>query len=413
MAQQKPQQPNSAELLCPAGDPERLHAAVLFGADAVYLSGKRFGMRSAPQNFTERELCDAVGYVHAHGKKAYVTCNTLFSNRDADSFAEFVRLLSSCGADAVIVSDLGALRIAGRTVPELARHVSVQTGVYNYAAAQMLFELGASRVILSRELSAEQIAEIREKTDPALELEAFVHGSICVSFSGRCLLSEYMTGRSASFGDCTQPCRWKYHLMEEKRPGEFYPVLEDDEGSYILNARDLCLIRQIPELIRIGVTSLKIEGRAKSAYYAAVTANAYRAALDYYAAHPVADWTPPAWTLRELETISHRPYSTGFFYGREHAGQEYENGGYLQDYLPVGVAENWENGRLTFSGRNKLTMGETVELLLPGKEPIPLAVTAVFDAEGQSLTEANCPQKRFVIPCEREIPAGAILRKKA
>lgn len=402
----------NAEVLCPAGDFERLQAAVQFGADAVYLSGKQFGMRSAPRNFELDELKNAIDFAHQHQKKVYVTCNTLFSNQDIDCFVQYVRLLREFQADAVIVSDLGALKVAEKNAPTLPRHISVQTGIYNYAAAQMMYDLGASRVILSRELSVDQIAEIRDKTSPELELEAFVHGAMCVSFSGRCLLSDYMTGRSASFGDCAQPCRWKYHLVEEKRPGEYFPIFEDDEGSHILNAKDLCLISYIPQLLKAGVSSLKIEGRAKSVYYTAVTANAYRCALDDYLHNPT-DWRPAPWILEELDKISHRPYTTGFFRGREFATQEYQNGGYIREYQLVGIAESQTDGWLVFSGRNKVSKGDVLDILSPCGQPFLLPIETIFDLDGNEIETANCPRKLFRVPCSQTVAPGSLLRKES
>jgi putative protease len=305
------------ELLAPAGGRERLEAAVRFGADAVYLAGKEFGMRAASPNFGPEELASAVEYAHDAGVRVYLTCNNVMRNDDFGRLPDFLRMARDAGVDALIVTDLGVLDLVRKVAPKMEIHISTQAGVTSWASANAFYRLGAKRVVLARELTLEEIAEIRAKTPADLELEAFVHGAMCVSFSGRCLLSEYFTGRDANRGDCAQPCRWKYALMEQTRPGRYLPVAEDGDGSYFLNSRDLCMIGHIPELVRAGVSSLKIEGRAKSAYYAAVTTNAYRCALDEYAEHPE---TPlPGWIAEELNKISHREYSTGFLL-RRYAG---------------------------------------------------------------------------------------------
>ena len=266
------------ELLAPAGDFERLEAALAFGADAVYLAAKEFGMRAGPANFSPEELAAAVQAAHRKGTRVHMTCNTLPRVDELDRLPDLLRYAQQVGVDALIVADLGVMKLAQKYAPDVELHVSTQAGVVNHETARVFYEMGASRVVLARELSMDEIAQIRAKTPPKLELEAFVHGSMCVSFSGRCLLSNYLTGRDANRGDCAQPCRWSYRLVEEKRPGEYFPIEEDDRGTYILNSRDMCMIRHIPELQKAGISSLKIEGRAKSAYYVAVTVNAYRSA---------------------------------------------------------------------------------------------------------------------------------------
>ena len=271
---------NRPELLAPAGDMERLQAALDFGADAVYLAGQMFGMRTAPSNFTREQLQEAVALAHARGVRVYLTCNTVPRNQEIDLLPDYLAFVQNVGVDALIVTDLGAMDLAKRYAPKVELHVSTQAGIANYAAANAFYQLGAKRVVLARETTLEEIAEIRAKTPKDLEIEAFVHGAMCMSFSGRCLLSNYMAGRDANRGACAQPCRWKYALVEEKRPGQYMPIYQDGEGSYILNSKDMCMVRHLPELLRAGVTSLKIEGRAKSAYYVAVTTNAYRWALD-------------------------------------------------------------------------------------------------------------------------------------
>ena len=299
MKHQKP------ELLSPAGDRERLEAAVRYGADAVYLAGKSFGMRSAPANFSLEELADAVAYCHAHGVKVYVTCNTLPRN---DEFTEMPAFLSACqdiGVDAFIISDLGVLALAKKVAPQVERHISTQTGIVNYAAAQVCWELGAKRVVLAREVPLSEIQGIRDNTDPDLELEAFVHGAMCMSFSGRCVMSNYMTGRDANRGQCAQPCRWEYHITEAQRPGEEFTLVQEEKGAYLFNSNDMRMIDCLPQMMEAGVSSLKIEGRAKSAYYVACVTAAYRRAIDFVWEHPGEPL--PQEILLETEKISHRP----------------------------------------------------------------------------------------------------------
>ncbi len=318
------------EVLSPAGDPESFDTALKFGADAVYLAGKSFGMRTASKNFSEEELKSACDKAHALKKRVYLTCNTLPRNADIPDMPDFLSMAAGCGVDAFIIADLGVFRLAERYVPGVERHISTQGGVINYEAARAWYDMGAKRVVLARETTLEEIAELRAKTPSELEIECFVHGAMCVSFSGRCLISSFMTGRDANRGDCAQPCRWKYHLYEENREGQFFRVDEESDGTYLYNSRDLCMIEHIPELVKAGVSSLKIEGRAKSYYYTAVTTNAYRHAVDEYFAHiGESDYRVSDWIVGELDKISHRAYSTGFYFGSE-PGQETENGGYIR-----------------------------------------------------------------------------------
>jgi putative protease len=397
------------ELLAPAGDMERLTNAVKFGADAVYLAGKEYGMRASSPNFGPEELAKAVEYAHRNHVRVYLTCNNIMRNSDLPHLPDFLRSVRDAGVDAVIVADMGVLGLAKKLIPEVEIHISTQAGITNWAAAQNFYELGAKRVVLARELSLEDIAEIRAKTPKDLELEVFVHGAMCVSFSGRCLLSEFFTGRDANRGDCAQPCRWKYALMEEKRPGIYLPISEEDGGTYILNSRDLCLIEELPQLIRAGVTSLKIEGRAKSAYYAAVTTNAYRCALDWYTEHP--DSALPTWIRDELDKISHRKYSTGFCLGGT-PGQVYETGGYERGWEVIAVCTGMRDGYAVLSQRNRFFPGEVADVLEPGKEPYLLPMNEIYDEEGNPLTSANHAEMTVLVPTDREIGAGAILRKK-
>ncbi len=403
---------NRPEVLAPAGDRERLEAAVRYGADAVYLGSTEYGMRAAPANFSPaEELAQAVAYAHQHGVKVYLTCNTLPRNSEMDRLPEFLRLAAASGVDAMITTDLGVLGMIKRVIPEMEVHISTQAGIVNYATATEFYRMGAKRVVLARELTLNEIAEIRQKTPPELEIEAFVHGAICVSISGRCLLSNYLTARDANRGECAQPCRWAYHLMEEKRPGQYFPIFEDERGTHILNAKDLCLIEHLDRLYRAGVTSFKIEGRAKSAYYVSVITNAYRLAVDHLMADPDR-YTLPQWILDEVTKVSHRQYSTGFLYGVPEAGQYYENGGYLRNYDVVAMVDQTVEGGILVTQRNKFSVGDVVEVLQPKQPPFCLTVTAITDREGNRLTDACHPMEQVVIPCDRAVSEGAILRRE-
>ncbi len=403
-----------AEVLSPAGDMERFLAAVNFGADAVYLAGKNFGMRTSPSNFSKEDLKNAIDYAHLNGVKVYLTCNTLPRNNEIDHLPEFVETARDLGIDAFIVADVGTLALIKKLAPKTDVHVSTQAGVVNYLTAKTFHEMGAKRVVLARELSLSEITEIRQKTDENLELEAFVHGSMCVSFSGRCLLSSYLTGRDANRGDCAQPCRWKYNLVEENRQGQYFPVFEEADGTYFLNSRDLCMIEHIDKLVKAGVNSLKIEGRAKSAYYVAVTTNAYKMALlDYYSStgNTGTAWQVKPWMKDELEKISHREYNTGFYFNSE-PGQVYSNGGYIRNYDVVGVCEGYENGMLLVTQRNKFSIGDTLDVLEPGRAPFVLKVEKMYDEWNNEIVSAPHAMQRVYIPFEKAIKKGAFLRKR-
>ena len=314
------------EVLSPAGDSECLDAALMYGADAVYLAKKDFGMRAAPKNFTQGELLEACKKAHSLGRRIYLTCNTLPHNRELSALPDFAREASEAGVDAFIVSDIGVMSVLKEHAPNVDIHISTQAGIVNYASAGELYKMGASRVVLARELSLDEIKQIRDNTPPELEIETFVHGAMCVSFSGRCLLSQYLTGRDANRGECAQPCRWSYALMEQTREGTYFPIEESDGGTYILNAKDLCMINHIDSLARAGITSFKIEGRAKSSYYVAVITNAYRAAVDELMKDPDG-YNPPKWITDEVNKVSHREYSCGFFFGQPENSQNTRDGG--------------------------------------------------------------------------------------
>ena len=400
---------NRPELLAPAGDMECLRAALDFGADAVYLAGQMFGMRTAPSNFTREELQTAVALAHARGVRVYVTCNTVPRNKEIDLLPDYLAFLQAAGVDALIVTDLGVIDLAKRYAPKVELHVSTQAGITNYAAANAFYQLGAKRVVLARETTMEEIAEIRAKTPKDLEIEAFVHGAMCMSFSGRCLLSNYMAGRDANRGACAQPCRWKYALVEEKRPGQYMPIYQEGEGSYILNSKDMCMVRHLPELLRAGVTSLKIEGRAKSSYYVAMTTNAYRWALDELEQHPDTPVSP--WIVEELDKISHRPYSTGFYLGGE-PGQETVQGGYVRNYEVIAVCEDYHDGIAILSQRNRFFRGETADVLEVGEQPFDLPLDELFDQDGQPIESAPHATMTVLLKTERPLKRGAILRHR-
>ena len=394
------------ELLSPAGDMERLKMAVLYGADAVYLAGTAFGMRAFAGNFTPQELIEAVDFAHSHGVKVHVTVNTMPRNEEVAGLPVYLEQLQEAKVDALILADLGAFQLAGKYAPGCARHISTQQSVANYECAKAWYELGAQRVVLARELSLEEIRQIREKTPKELELETFGHGAMCVSYSGRCLLSNYMTGRDSNRGECAQPCRYSYTLMEEKRPGEYFPVFEDEKGTYILNSRDMCMIDHLPELTNAGVDCIKIEGRAKSAYYAAIVTGAYRHAIDAVAAaRPVeAVWRD------EVEHVSHRIYSTGFYFGQP--GQYTENSRYIRQWQVCAIVESCdENGKALCSLRNKFACGDKLEAVGPDMPPFAFTVGAMADVEGAPLNEPRTPQMKFFVHLPKPVPAYTILRR--
>ena len=393
------------ELLAPAGDMERLKMAVLYGADAVYLAGTDFGMRAFAGNFGPEELKEAVEYAHSHNVRVHCTINTMPRNDEIVRLPEHLERLNDAGVDAIIVADMGAFTLAGKYAPNCERHISTQASISNYETANAWYDLGASRVILARELSLEEIRTIREKTPKKLEIEAFIHGAMWVSYSGRCLLSNYMTSRDSNRGACAQPCRYQYTLMEEKRPGEYFPIEEDEKGTYILNSRDMCMIDHLEDLVDVGLDSLKIEGRAKSAYYAAIVTGAYRHCLDdVMAGRPI----DPVWR-DEVDHVSHRPYATGFYYG--HPGQFYANSRYIREWQVVALVTACdEKGNATLSLRNKFRAGDVVELVGPDLRPFSMTVPQMLDAEGQPLDEPRNPQMTFHMKLPRPVPPFTVVR---
>jgi len=393
------------ELLSPAGDMERLKMAIAYGADAVYLAGTAFGMRAFAGNFTPEELPKAVAFAHSRGVKVHVTVNTMPRNEEAAALPAYLEQLQDAGVDALILADLGAFTLAGKYAPKCARHISTQQSVANYECATAWYDLGAARVVLARELILEEIRTIREKTPRELEIETFGHGAMCVSYSGRCLLSNYMTGRDSNRGACAQPCRYQYALMEEKRPGEYFPVFEDEKGTYILNSRDMCMIDHLKDLQDAGVDCIKIEGRAKSAYYAAIVTGAYRHCIDDVAAGRELD---PVWR-DEVDHVSHRIYSTGFYYG--FPGQYTENSRYIREWQVCAIVESCdEQGNALCSLRNKFPEGEVLEVVGPDLRPYEVVAGGMTDLEGTPLPEVRTPEMKFYMNLGKQVPPLTILR---
>ena len=400
------------ELLCPAGDLTRLKTAVDFGADAVYIAGEEFGMRTAASNFGEADMREGIKYAHDRGVKVHIACNTLPHNDEICRIPAFLELCQDAGADAVIAADLGTIGMVKKYAPKCELHVSVQSGVVNYETANAFYNLGANRVVTARELSLSEVAEIRAKTPKELTLECFAHGAMCVSFSARCLLSSYMTGRDANRGDCAQPCRWSYSLVETNREGQHYDITETDKGTYILNANDLCMAEHLDKMIKAGIGSLKIEGRAKSQYYVAVTANAYRGALDSLKDGDE-NWTLPLWVSEELNKISHRTYSTGFYFGRPENAQTYAHAGYVRDYAVAATVDGYEDGCIIATLKNKFYRGQELGCLEPMCEPFTVTATELFDGDGNPIESAPHPMMKIKIPFSRPVKTGSMLRMKS
>ena len=394
------------ELLSPAGDMEQLNMSILYGADAVYLAGTSFGMRSFAGNFSPEALPKAVKFAHDHGVHVHVTVNTMPRNDEVAQLPAYLEQLDDAGVDALILADLGAFTLAGKYAPHCQRHVSTQQSIANYECAQAWFDLGAQRVVLARELSLEEIRGIRQKVSQDLEIETFGHGAMCVSYSGRCLLSNYMTGRDSNRGACAQPCRYQYALMEEKRPGEYFPVFEDEKGTYIMNSRDMCMIDHLGDLMDAGVDCIKLEGRAKSAYYAAIVTGAYRHCIDAATKGQPLD---PVWR-NEVDHISHRIYSTGFYYGQP--GQYTKTSRYIRQWQIVAMVESCdERGLAKCSLRNKFRKGDILECVGPDTRPFEVIPEEMETPEGAPLEEPKTPQMEFYLRLPKQVPAYSILRR--
>ena len=392
---------------------ERLKLAVKFGADAVYVGGTMFGMRTNPSNFDADQLKEAVNLVHENKKKIYLTCNTLPRNNEMDVLPDYLKYVSEIGVDALIIADMGVLSLAKKYAPDTEIHISTQAGIVNYQSANAFYEMGAKRIVTARELSLDEIKTIRDKANPNLDIEVFVHGAMCMSFSGRCILSDYMVGRDANRGDCAQPCRWKYHLVEETRPGQYFPVNEEKDGTYIFNSRDLCMIEHIPELVNAGVDSFKIEGRAKSEYYTAIVTYAYRAAIDEYLKNPSDDFKVPQWILDEMEKMSHREYTTGFNFGRMENGQVLDTGGYIRNWDVCALYKECKDGRLIVDQRNRFYEGDELEVVEPFKKPYTITVEDLYnEKDGEKTDVANKATDVYSFKCNEKISCDAILRRK-
>lgn len=403
---------NKVELLAPAGNMEKLKMAVQYGADAVYLAGKQFGLRTASDNFTLDEMREGVAYAHAHGKKAYLTMNILAHNDSIEQVEPFVPEAAETGIDGVIVSDPGIFRIIRKVRPDLPIHISTQTSTTNWETVAFWHELGAKRIVLARELSLREIREIRERV-PNVELEMFVHGAMCISYSGRCLLSNYMAGRDANQGDCAHPCRWRYRLVEEKRPGQYYPIEEDSTGTFIFNSKDLCLLPHLPDLIQSGVSSLKIEGRVKSSFYVATVVKAYREALDAWYA---GNWQDVQSWLEEVGTVSNRDFTTGFLFGKPGPeSHNYATSSYIRRYDFIGLVTGFDkaSGRLVVEQRNHFRTGETIEVLPPKGPVVSLTLGEMYDAEGNRIEAAPHPQMKVYLAGVPPFPEYSILRRRA
>ena len=398
------------ELLAPAGNMEKLHMALLYGADAVYLGGKMFGLRAFASNFSLAEMDEAVAFAHSLHKKVYVTVNIFAHNEDINNLPDYLRNLQAIGVDALLISDFGVWSVAREIIPEMPLHVSTQANTTNWAAVKAWENLGASRVVLARELSFTEMKEIGSKTE--VELEAFVHGAMCISYSGRCWLSSYLTGRDGNRGACAQVCRWEFNLTEKNRPGEAYDVAGDEQGTYIMNSKDLCLLPYLPQLMEAGICSFKIEGRMKSAHYAASVVSVYRRAIDACWRDPQHYTVRQEW-LDELEKVSHRPYTTGFALGKPDAtAQVYTTSSYLQTHEFVGLVRDWDNGRLTVEQRNHMKEGETLEVFCPDGSLRTLVLKEMRNQDGEPIVAAQHPQMVFTCRAAESIPESSILRRK-
>ncbi|MBP3359713.1 MAG: U32 family peptidase [Clostridia bacterium] len=400
------------ELLAPGGSLEKLKTAVMYGADAVYVGGEAFSLRTAAENFSTDELKEGLDFAHTRGKKVYLTANILPHNKDLEAFSEYIDEISPLGFDGILVSDPGMLDIVRRKAPELPIHISTQANNINYGSALFWKGAGASRVVLARELSLEEIAQIHEKTD-GLELEAFVHGAMCISYSGRCLLSNYMTGRDSNQGSCAHPCRWNYTLMEQTRPGEFFDIFENERGSFIFNSKDLCMIAHIPELVKSGITSFKIEGRVKTEFYVATVVGAYRREIDKYFENPEG-YSFDGSELRELLKVSHRPYSTGFCLGKpDSSGQVYTSSSYIRHYDLIGIVTDYdeETGIMTVSQRNRFFTGEELEIISPGRPFFTQIAKEMKNADGETINVAPHAAMTVTMKADRPVVKGSMLRR--
>lgn len=401
------------ELLAPAGNIEKLKMALIYGADAVFLGGKDFGLRAFSDNFDEADMKEGVAFAHGMGKKVYVTVNIFPHNEDLVTLPDYLRFLRDIKVDAAIISDLGVYRMAREITPDLPLHISTQANNTNWSSVLFWQELGAERVVLSREISLEDIRTIREKVN--IQLEAFIHGAMCISYSGRCLMSNYFTDRDANRGECAQPCRWKYHLMEEKRPGQYFPVIEDERGTYIFNSKDLCLLPYLPDLITSGLDSFKIEGRMKSVHYAATVVKVYREAIDSFCQNP-ADFAVKQEWIEELLKISHRDYTTGFYFGKTtQDDQIYTSSSYMQTHDFIGLVRSYDGntGMATVEQRNNMKIGQKIEIFQPNGPTFEQKITQMYDEEGTPIDVAPHPQQVVKMKMDNPVSVYSMLRRRS
>ena len=402
------------ELLIPASSLEVLKIAVIYGADAVYIGGEAFGLRAKAKNFSMEEIREGIAFAHAHDVKVYITANILAHNGDLDGVREYFAELREIKPDALIISDPGVYMIAKEVCPEIERHISTQANNPNYGTYRFWYEQGAKRVVSARELSLAEIKEIRANIPDDLEIETFIHGAMCISYSGRCLLSNYFTGRDANQGACTHPCRWKYAVVEEKRPGEYLPVYENERGTYIFNSKDLCMIEHIPELMESGIDSFKIEGRMKTALYVATVARTYRRAIDDYKQSPELYREHMAWYQEQISNCTYRQFTTGFFFGKpSDEAQIYDNNTYVKEYTYLGiVGERNEEGLYRIEQRNKFSVGESIEVMKPDGANITVTVQRIVDEEGNDMESAPHPKQVLYIDLGQPLAMYDILRRK-
>lgn len=401
------------ELLIPASSLEVLKTAVIFGADAVYIGGEAFGLRAKAKNFSMEDMGKGIIFAHEHGVKVYVTANILAHNEDLKGVREYFFQLKEIKPDGLIIADPAIFDIAGDICPEIERHISTQANNTNYGTYQFWYKLGATRVVTARELSLEEIKDIRKNIPEELEIETFVHGAMCISYSGRCLLSNYFTGRDANRGACTHPCRWKYSIMEETRPGEYLPVYENERGTYIFNSKDLCMIEHIPELIESGIDSFKIEGRMKTALYVATVARTYRKAIDDYLESPALYEKNMPWYLDQISNCTYRQFTTGFFFGKPDEGtQIYDNNTYVKEYTYLGTIEQEKDGLYQLEQRNKFSVGETIEVMKPSGDNILVTVKRIVTEDGVEQESAPHPKQVLFVDLGMQIEKYDILRRK-
>lgn len=400
------------ELLIPASSLEVLKTAVIFGADAVYIGGEAFGLRAKAKNFSKNDMREGIAFAHEHGAKVHVTVNILAHNDDLPGVEEYLKELKELKPDALIIADPAIFEMAKEICPDIERHISTQANNTNYGTYLFWWKQGAKRVVTARELSLKEIREIREKIPEEMEIESFIHGAMCISYSGRCLLSNYFTGRDANQGACTHPCRWKYAVVEEKRPGEYLPVYENERGTYIFNSKDLCMIGHIPEMIEAGIDSFKIEGRMKTALYVATVARTYRKAIDDYLENPDKYEANMPWYLDQISNCTYRQFTTGFYFGKpDEEAQIYDNNTYIREYTYLGIIGGERDGLYRIEQRNKFSVGETIEIMKPNGENIQVTVQKILDEEGQEMESAPHSKQVLYVDLEGKAEKFDILRR--